>query len=139
MKLLDRLRVEPERHRELPVGLDVRLEIGDLLLRSRDRVGAGEEAPWWRILARDGEQRLRELRRVASLLAVRPLPPGHERRAKLGVIRDGLLGLVRRLLREELRAEEARVDDGGVDAEWRYLGAERLHPSLEAELRRGVG
>src|SRR5438874_2408505 len=60
-------------------------------------------------------------------------------RAALVVVLDGRLGVVRRLLREEFRAEEPRVDDGGGDAERRDLGVQRLHPALQAELRRGVG
>ena len=128
-----------ERGREVAVGVDLRLQIGDLLLGGGDGIGAGDEAARRRLLARDRDQRLRELGRVAGLLAVlglRPFPLG---RAALGVVRDGRLRVVRRLLREELGAEEARVDDGGVDAERRDLGLQRLHPALEAELRRGVG
>ena len=57
----------------------------------------------------------------------------------LGVVRDGRLGVGRRLLREELGAEEPGVDDGGVDAERRDLGLQRLHPPLQAELGGAVG
>ena len=60
-------------------------------------------------------------------------------RSALVVVLDGWLGVVRRLLREEFRAEEPWVDDGGSDPEWRDLGVQRLHPALQAELRRGVG
>src|SRR5206468_7939676 len=45
----------------------------------------------------------------------------------------------RRLRRQELGPEEARVDGCGCDAERRDLRLQRLHPALEAELRRGVG
>src|SRR5688572_7385662 len=58
------LRVERERCRQPQVGLDVRLQVGDLLLGGTDRVGPGEEAARRRLLPRDGEERLRELRRV---------------------------------------------------------------------------
>jgi hypothetical protein len=75
--------VEREGRRERPVGLDVGAQVGDLLLRSRDGVGTREEAPGRRLLPGDGEQRLRELRRVARLLPVRRLPRGKERRAAL--------------------------------------------------------
>jgi hypothetical protein len=43
------------------------------------------------------------------------------------------------LLRKELRAKEAGVDDGSGDAEWCDLGLQRFHPALEAELRRRIG
>src|SRR6266699_5681053 len=39
---------------------------------------------------------------------------------------------------QELGAEEPRVDDRGGDAERRNLLLQRLHPALEAELRRGI-
>src|SRR5687767_13732221 len=58
------LRVERERCRELPVGLDVRLEVGDLLLGGADGVGPREEAARRRLLAGDAEQRPRQLRGV---------------------------------------------------------------------------
>src|SRR2546430_2269412 len=47
--------------------------------------------------------------------------------------------VVRRLVGEELGAEESRIDDGRADAERRYLRLQGFHPALEAELRRGVG
>ena len=89
------------------------------------------------LLAGDHDERLRELGRVAGLLAVLgliPCPPGG---VALGVVLDGWLGVVRRLLREELGAEEPGVDDGSVDAERRDLGLQRLRPALKAELGGG--
>ena len=62
--------VEREGRRELTVGVDLRLKIGDLLLRAGDGIGAREKTPWRRLLARNRDQRMRELRRVAGLLAV---------------------------------------------------------------------
>jgi hypothetical protein len=43
------------------------------------------------------------------------------------------------LLSEKLCAEESRIDDGGIDAEGRHFGLQRLHPAFEAELRRRIG
>ena len=85
------------------------------------------------------QQRLGELGRVAALLAVHALPELALGGVALGVVLDRRRGVVRRLLREQLGAEEAGVDDRGVDAERLDLGGERLHPAVDAELRRGVG
>ena len=128
-----------QRRGQLAVGVDLLLERGDLLLGRGDGVGAGDEAPRRLLLVGDRQQRLGELGRVADLLAVLALPELELRGVALGVVLDRRRGVVRRLLREELGAEEPRVDDGRVDAERRDLGRERLHPALDAELRRGVG
>ena len=74
-----------------------------------------------------------------DLLAILGFPKLELLRSALVVVLDGWLGVVRRLLREEFRAEEPRVDDGGGDAERRDLRVQRFHPALEAEFRRGVG
>jgi hypothetical protein len=66
-------------------------------------------------------------RRIVAILGI---PKLELLRSALVVVLDGRLGEVRRLLREELRAEEPRVDDGGGDAEGRHLGVQRLHPAL---------
>src|SRR5439155_27326613 len=112
---------------------------GDLLLRGGNGIGAGDEAARRWLLARNPDERSRELGRIAGLLAILGFPELELLRSALVVVPDGRLGVVRRLLGEELRAEEPRVDDGGGDAERRDLGVQRLHPALEAELRRGVG
>src|SRR5215217_8901347 len=57
----------------------------------------------------------------------------------LGVILDRLLGVVRRIFREQLGSEEPRVHDRRVDAEWLHLGRERCHPTVDSELRCSVG
>src|SRR5207248_1273820 len=56
-----------------------------------------------------------------------------------GVVLDRGLGVVRRLRREQLRAEEAGLDEHRADTEGRDLGGQRLHPAFDAELRRRVG
>ena len=106
--------VEGERRREVPVRVDLRLQIGDLLLGGGDGIGAGDEAARRRLLAGDRDERSRELGRVAGLPAVLGFPVLDQRPSALVVVRDGRLGVVRRLLREELGAEESRIDDGGV-------------------------
>src|SRR2546426_9104286 len=49
------------------VGVDLRLEIGDVLLGEGDGIGAGDEAARRRRLAGDRDQRPREFGRVAAL------------------------------------------------------------------------
>src|SRR3989441_12828078 len=131
--------VERERRGQLVVGVDLRLEIGNLLLGEGDGIGAGDEAARRRLLASDHDDGYRELGRIAGLLPVLRLPPLELLRPAAGVVLNGPVGKGHRLLREELGAEEPRVDDGGVDAERLDLGPQRLHPALEAELRRGIG
>src|SRR5438445_1877139 len=131
--------VERERLGQLVIGVDLRFEIGDLLLGEGDGIGAGDEAARRRLLVRIADERSRELGRIAGLLPVLRLPPLELLRPAVGVVLNGPVGKGHRLLREELGAEEPRVDDGGVDAERLDLGPQRLHPALETELRRGIG
>src|SRR4029453_14654091 len=97
--------VESEGRREVPIGVDLCLQIGNRLLRGGNRIGAGEKAARRWVLARNGDQRSRELRRVAGLPAILRSPELELRRSTLIVVVDGWLGVVRRLLREGLRAE----------------------------------
>src|SRR5215208_1541839 len=66
--------VERERRRVLAERVDLRLELGDLLLGERDCVGAGDEAARRMLLVGDGEQHPGELGRVAGLPAVLARP-----------------------------------------------------------------
>src|SRR3989475_4363485 len=65
------------------------------------------------------------------------MPPLQLLRRAVGVVLDGRLGIGHGRRLQELGAEEPRVDDGGGDAQRRDLLLQRLHPALEAELRRG--
>src|SRR3954469_9250060 len=121
------------------MGVDLLLALSELLLGLRDGVGAADEAEWRLLQLGDGDERLRELGRVAALLAVHALPELALRSVALGVVLDRRRRVVRRLLREQLGAERARVDDRGVDAERLDLRGKGLHPAVDAELRRGVG
>ena len=67
-------------------------------------------------MAGDHDECSRELSGVAGLLAILGFPKLELLRPPLVVVLDGWLGVVCRLLREEFRAEEPRVDDGGGDA-----------------------
>jgi hypothetical protein len=80
----------------------------------------------------------REFGGVAFLLAVHVLIPLHPLRMTLGIVRDGRRRVARRLLRQQIGAEEPGVDDGGGDAERLNLGLKRLHPALQAERRGAV-
>ena len=131
--------IEIEGCGKVPLSVDLRFQIGDLLLRSGNGVGTRDEAARRWLLARDGDECSRKLGRITGLQAILGFPKLELLRSALVVVLDGWLGVVRRLLREEFRAEEPRVDDGGSDPEWRDLGVQRLHPALQAELRRGVG
>src|SRR6202035_4801262 len=90
-------------------------------------------------LAGEREKRPCQLRRIARLSAVLGFPILQQRTPALIVVLDGWLRVIRRLLGEKLRAEESRIDNRRRNAEWRDLGAERLHPALEAEFRCRVG
>ena len=106
-----RTSIECERRREVPVRLDLRFEIGDLLLCSGNGIGAGNEASRWRLLTGNRDERSRELRGVAGLLSVLGFPIFEQRSSALVVVRDGRLGVVRGLLREEFRTKESWIDD----------------------------
>src|SRR6266566_3009875 len=82
--------------------------------------------------------------RSAIFCSARPMAsaPAMKRRGgcgTLGVVLDARLGVRHGRRLQELGAEEPRVHDRGGDAERRNLLLQRLHPALEAELRRGVG
>src|SRR5712671_520380 len=130
--------VEIEGRREVAVSGDLRFQIGDLLLRDGNGIGPGDKAARWWLLARNNDECSRELSWVAGLLAILGFPKLKLRRSAFVIILDGRLGVLRRLLGEEFRAEEPRVDNGGCDAERRDLRVQRLHPALKAELRRGI-
>jgi hypothetical protein len=85
--------VERERRREVAEGVDLCLELADLLLGQRDCVGAGDEAARRLLLAGDGQQRLGELGRVAGLPAVLALPELALAGVALGVVLDRRLGV----------------------------------------------
>src|SRR6266446_3270408 len=82
------LPVESKRSREVAVGIDLRLEIGDLLLGGGDGIGPGDEAARWLRVARDRDQCLGELRWVAALLAALCLPPLQLLRGAVRVVLD---------------------------------------------------
>ena len=63
--------VESEGRREVPLSVDLRLQIDDLLLREGNGIGAGDKAARRRLLAADLDECSRELGRVAGLLAGR--------------------------------------------------------------------
>jgi hypothetical protein len=69
-----RTSVECERRRQFPVCLDLRFQIGDLLLGVGDGIAAGDEAARRRVLVGNRDQCARELRRVAGLLPVLGFP-----------------------------------------------------------------
>src|SRR5207302_8554045 len=101
--------VERERRGQFVVGVDLRLEIGDLLLGEGDGIGAGDEAARRRLLASDPDECSRELGRIAGLLPVLRLPPLELLRPAVGVVLNGPVGKGHRLFREELCAEEPRL------------------------------
>src|SRR6185436_4968351 len=95
-----------ERRRQLAKRVDLLLERGDHLLGRGDGISAGDEAQRGPLLVGDREERLGELGGVAALLAILGAPERELLRSALVVVPDGRFGVVRRLLREELRAEE---------------------------------
>src|SRR5437899_12080934 len=131
--------IERQRGREAAERLDLRRQVCDLLLRRANGIGARDEAARRWLLARNGDERSRELRWVAGLFPILRFPKLELLRSTLVGVVDGPLGVVWRLLGKELRAEETRVDDSRGDAERRDLRVQRIHEALEAELRRGVG
>ena len=131
--------VSCERGRQVAIGVDLLLEVLHLLLGDGDGIGAGDKAARRGLLVGDRDERLRELGRVASLSPILSLIPFPLGRAVLSVVLDGRRGVGRRLLREQLGAEHAGVDDGGADAQRCDLRLQRLHPAFQAELGGGVG
>src|SRR6267378_2248025 len=95
--------VEIEGGREIPVRVDLRLQIRDFLFRGGNGIGARDETARRRLLARNPDERTCELRRVPGLLAVLGLPVLDQGSSARIVVGDGRLGVVRRLLREEFR------------------------------------
>ena len=91
-----------KRTRRLPQSLPLLLQ---LLLGYGDRIVAGDEAARRWLLARDHDERLGELGRVAGLLTVLGLIRCPSGGVALGVVPDGRLGIGRRLLSEKLGAE----------------------------------
>src|SRR5207245_3368053 len=87
---------------QLVVGVDLRLEIGDLLLGKGNGIGAGDEAARRRLLASDPDERSRQLGRIAGLPPVLRLPPLELLRPAVCVVLNGPVGKGHRLLREEL-------------------------------------
>ena len=128
-----------QRGRQVAIGVDLLLQILHLLLGDGNGIGAGDKAARRGLLAGNREECLRELGRVAGLLAVHGLVPLHAVRMTVCVVRNGRRRIGRRILGEQLGAEEPRVDNGGMDAERRDLRSKRLHPALQAELGGGVG
>ncbi len=74
----------------------------------------------------------REFGGVAFLLAVHVLIPLHPLRMTLGVVRDGPRRVARRLLRQQIGAEEPGVDDGGGEPSLCHLHARRATVDGEA-------
>ena len=68
------------------MGLDLLLEVGHLLLGEGDSVRAGDEPTRRLLILRDPNERLRELGRIARLLAVLGLPPLELLSGALGVV-----------------------------------------------------
>ena len=121
------------------MGVDLLLALGELFLGLCDGVGAGDE-PQRRLLELgDRHDRLREFDRVAGLFAVHAVPERVLGGVALGVVPDRHRRIVRRLLCEQLGAEEARIDNRDMDPERLDLRGQGLHPAIDCELRRGVG
>src|SRR6188768_294212 len=114
--------IEAQRCRKGAKRRNLLLERGDLLLRRGDRIGARYEAERRLFLIDDGHQGASKLCGVSALLAILRLPKFELLDSALAVVRDGRLCVIRRLLCEQLRTEEARVHDSGSDAERRDLG-----------------
>ncbi len=92
--------VKREGDRQVPVSLDLRLQIENPLLRGGNGIGSRNKAPWRWLLARNDDECSRELGRIARLLAILGFPKLQLLRSALVVVLDGQLSIVRRLLRE---------------------------------------
>jgi hypothetical protein len=75
------LQVKTERRRQVSVYVDLRPQIGDLLLRSSNGIGTGNEAAWRPPLGGDCEERDREPDRIAGRLPVLRPPEFELRRS----------------------------------------------------------
>ena len=60
--------IEIEGGGKVPLNVDLRFQIGDLLLRSGNGVGAGDEAARRWLLARNGDERSRKFGRIPGAL-----------------------------------------------------------------------
>ena len=81
--------IERQRCREVTVGVDLLLQDLDLLLGGADGIGARDEAAGQLFLARERDQRLSELGRIAGLLAVLGVPERQLLLPALAVVVDG--------------------------------------------------
>ena len=109
--------IKCERSRQVAVRLDLGFQVRDLLFGSGNGIGARDEAARRRLLIGNRNERARELRWISGLPAILGFPVLDQRPSAFVVVGDGRLGVVRRLFRQEFRAEEAGIDDGGIDAE----------------------
>src|SRR5215203_2478964 len=134
----DLVRIEGQAAGQFAVGVSLGEEVVGLSLERGDRVGAGRESQRRLLLTCQVDQRVGELRGIAALLSVHGLPAGDRLLGPLGVVLDRGCGVLGRLRREQLRAEEARLDQHRADSEPSNLRGQRLHPTLDPELRRGV-
>src|SRR3954451_13814767 len=89
--------VDPERRGQIAVGIDLCEQILGLLLDCCERVRARNPAQGWTLLVDDGDESLRELRRVAALLAAHGLPGGPGLSGALRVVVDRQVGIGSRL------------------------------------------
>src|SRR3954470_23202505 len=93
--------VDGERGRKRAVRFDVLFQGGDLLLRSTDRIRAGDEATRRRRLTGDGDDRASQLYWIPSLLPIHGLPVGDQRIAPSCVVVDRSGGVARGFLRQQ--------------------------------------
>src|SRR6185295_1053812 len=77
--------VERKGRREVPVSVDLRLQVGDFLLRGGNGIGARDKSERRWLLPGNHDERPRELRRVAGLLAILGSPELELLRSALAV------------------------------------------------------
>src|SRR5438105_7594931 len=80
--------IERQRGGEAAERLDLRLQIRDLLLRGANGIGARDEAARRWLLARNGDERSRELRGVAGLPSILGFPELEHLRSALVIVAD---------------------------------------------------